>query len=413
MALLTILLIFIVIITTNRYLKIKLWISILIGAILSGLIFQMTIKDLFITFYQTLTNTKTLELLFILYAIAILECTLRNGGLLTKIVLNFKKTFKNEKIVLSFLPMLLGFLPSPGGAMFSAPLVEEASKNLKITNEEKSFINFWFRHIWETVFPLFPGLILAATISKIPMNTLIYKMFPALLISVTFGYIIIFFKNTTLISNNKLTISNDLNKENKNKNENKILIFYELIKSILPIIIIITGTLFLKIKLVILIIFAIIWTFFQTNLPFKNIYKIIVETIRTQNLMLVVTILIFANVLEKSKAALQISQELISINLPFILIITILPFIVAVFTGINTAFVGLTFPIILNFKTNSLTNVIASAYIAGVAGVMISPLHLCLILSINYFKADIIKFYKLLFLPALALFILALIIGGI
>jgi len=42
------------------------------------------------------------------------------------------------------MPAIMGLLPSPGGARFSAPLVAETLENSVVSNQEKAFINFWF-----------------------------------------------------------------------------------------------------------------------------------------------------------------------------------------------------------------------------------------------------------------------------
>jgi uncharacterized protein len=47
------------------------------------------------------------------------------------------------------MPAFLGFLPSLGGAIFSAPLVEAAGKPYDLSPERKTAINYWFRHVWE------------------------------------------------------------------------------------------------------------------------------------------------------------------------------------------------------------------------------------------------------------------------
>lgn len=48
------------------------------------------------------------------------------------------------------------------------------------------------------------------------------------------------------------------------------------------------------------------------------------------------------------------------------------------------------------------------AYVAGVVGVMLSPVHLCLILTIEYFEADFLCSYKPLLLPNLFVMMCAL-----
>jgi hypothetical protein len=50
------------------------------------------------------------------------------------------------------------------------------------------------------------------------------------------------------------------------------------------------------------------------------------------------------------------------------------------------------------------------AYAAGFAGVLLSPFHLCLIVTKEYFQADFKKLYKLLPLPVAFVVLVALLI---
>jgi len=43
---------------------------------------------------------------------------------------------------------------------------------------------------------------------------------------------------------------------------------------------------------------------------------------------------------------------------------------------------------------------VALAFAAGFAGVILSPLHLCYVLTCEYFRADIARVYHRLFLPS-------------
>jgi hypothetical protein len=44
------------------------------------------------------------------------------------------------------------------------------------------------------------------------------------------------------------------------------------------------------------------------------------------------------------------------------------------------------------------------AFASGFAGVMLSPTHLCLVLTIRYFKADMAGTYRLMYVPVLLVF---------
>ena len=59
------------------------------------------------------------------------------------------------------LPAVVGLIPMPAGALFSAPLVQQAGDGVELSAEWKSAVNYWFRHVWEYWWPLYPGVIIA------------------------------------------------------------------------------------------------------------------------------------------------------------------------------------------------------------------------------------------------------------
>jgi hypothetical protein len=57
-------------------------------------------------------------------------------------------------------------------------------------------------------------------------------------------------------------------------------------------------------------------------------------------------------------------------------------------TGITQSAIGITAPLLLSLGANP-----ALLYFAAVAGVLISPVHLCVVLTGNYFKSDLMKVF--------------------
>ena len=116
---------------------------------------------------ETLTMPRTYDILFALYFVMCLEIELRTSGALAGMVQALQRIFSSAKVTLAVMPAFLGLLPSLGGARFSAPIVEEASKNLPIEQDHKAAINFWFRHIFEFSSPIIPGMIMACNIAGV------------------------------------------------------------------------------------------------------------------------------------------------------------------------------------------------------------------------------------------------------
>jgi hypothetical protein len=97
-------------------------------------------------------------------------------------------------------------------------------------------------------------------------------------------------------------------------------------------------------------------------------------------------------------------------GLPTGAVLFALPFIVGLLTGLTVGFVGATFPIITAMLGGHPDpGSITFAFASGFAGVMLSPSHLCLLLTIRYFKADTAGTYRLLYVPVLLVFAVGLI----
>ena len=128
---------------------------------------------------------------------------------------------------------------------------------------------------------------------------------------------------------------------------------------------------------------------------------------------MVAGILIFKGVLEDSGAVERLSREMLDWQIPLISIAMLLPFIVGLVGGITIAFVGATFPILVSLvhslgQADLMLPYMMLALVSGFAGVLISPLHLCLLLSNEYFETDLVAVYHCLWVP-----VSALLAGGI
>jgi hypothetical protein len=78
-----------------------------------------------------------------------------------------------------------------------------------------------------------------------------------------------------------------------------------------------------------------------------------------------------------------------------------IPFIMGLLTGLSIAFVGTAYPIIAaTFIPPEMNGYLLPHaflfYASGLAGVMLSPVHLCLILTNQYFGSSLKEVYKYL-----------------
>jgi hypothetical protein len=163
-----------------------------------------------------------------------------------------------------------------------------------------------------------------------------------------------------------------------------------------------------ELGLIIALIAAIFWVWWKSRVPVQNRRSILFNKELFKMFFMVSAILIFQGVMEKSGAVEHLSKDLIALNIPLMPITIILPFIVGMVAGITIAYVGATFPIIISLvqaygESNAILAYMTLGITAGFAGVLLSPLHLCLVLSNGYFKTSLTKVYPYLLYPCIVL----------
>ena len=132
------------------------------------------------------------------------------------------------------------------------------------------------------------------------------------------------------------------------------------------------------------------------------IIKNLRESVSGKALFLVIGIMIFQEVLRTTGALAGISSFFTTSHMPVHLLLFLIPFIAGVMTGLTVGYVGITFPLLLPLMGASSPSpaLVALAFGSGFAGVMLSPVHLCYVLTCEYFHADIAKVYHRLYLPS-------------
>jgi hypothetical protein len=122
--------------------------------------------------------------------------------------------------------------------------------------------------------------------------------------------------------------------------------------------------------------------------------------------VMVLCVMVFQAMLAKVGAPRQIGQELQDVRIPLVVVVAALPFISGVVTGLAVGFVGTSFPIVLELLNvscggQSILPYIPLAYAFGHLGQMASPIHICQVVSNQYFKTDYGPVYRRLIPSAL------------
>lgn len=364
-----------------------------IGAALLALLYLLPLPRLAQAVWQAVAAPKSLEMTATLALTMVMEHILRTTGMLKRMVASLSAALSDQRVVMAALPAMIGMLPSPGGAVFSAPMVGEAAAGIAISAEQKALINYWYRHIWEYISPLYPGIILAAGLTGLSTQQLFVAHLPFAL-TVTFGGAWFCFRGIALLAQRPAPA------ELKGGRLRQFGVFLLMAA---PILISLGLVVAFKVSPVIALGGGIASLFLAHRYRPAQIIATLTASLSVKALLLVVGIMIFQEVLRATGALAGISAFFVASRLPVELLVALIPFIAGLMTGLTVGYVGITFPLLLPLMGTPHPSLWLEslAFASGFAGVMLSPVHLCFVLTREFFGADTAQVYRRLVAPSL------------
>jgi len=369
----------------------KIGFSILCGAFLLGV---LTVQlGVFNRMFITATSLPTIRLITLVISAFTLGYSMEYFKLLEKLTEAMSRISGRFSVLI--LPMIVGFLPMPGGALLSAVMLEKPVKKYNFSPEISTFYNYWYRHLWVPVWPLYPSFIIAAAIVEIGYTDFILATYP-----ITVGAILsgILFTRMRDDGNDRISLN-----------------FKDIvtaIKSIYPILLVAVLALLFNLDLLFTIILSIILLYVHKKASFKDFIQILKKTLDYKVIILVFAVMVYKDLIIYTKAAEIFFTHLQTYNFSPAVAAFLLSFIVGFATGIELSYSSVALPMLTMFTgvaDGAIPQNIMLVFGAGYLGVMVSPMHLCLALTAEYFKAKLNIVYRMLIPTSTILLILMII----
>jgi integral membrane protein (TIGR00529 family) len=361
------------------------------GAVASGIV-------------HSLLDAQTISLILIVVVILALSRIMAESGQLERIVDSFGGLIRSVRVVSLVMPALIGLLPMPGGALFSAPMVETACKHAEAGAEVKTAINYWFRHVWEYWWPLYPGVVLAVSLLGVQAGKYMLLVAPLTLVSVGAGVVFLLPFVSQTPEGAEATANSRKSTFREFRREVRPITFLVLTLPLVKLVEVGIGRTFPPLTSVFVglavCLAMVVW---QNRLTGAKVFHAVFNKAALPMLLLVFGIMVFKGLLLESQAVASIRDELVQYNIPPMVAILLLPFISGFVTGIALGFVGASFPLVvpllagktgLDFMAHA-----GLAYTFGYMGMMMSPVHLCFLVTKDFFSASLLKSYRYIIGP--------------
>jgi integral membrane protein (TIGR00529 family) len=358
------------------------------GAIILG-IFTLPLHMMAQQIGQTLIDPSVLLLGFAMGFIPMIGGTMKESGRMDDLVNNLRI---GKKGVMALAPAMMGLLPMPGGALLSAPIIEKGGVGVR--DDLKVAINDWFRHLFVLIYPLSSALIASAKIANLNVYNAALYLLPTFFFALILGYIFLLRK-----------VHGRIDYENP----------FSLRGLLIPLsIVLIAPVLDFSLKRFLSLPVQELATL--TGVAAALIVSVVVSRSRLDLLriarkmkpwnftLIIIGMFIFLNIFKASNAATLIG----SIPLPPLTLCVVTGFILGVATGRIILPASIILPVYLAYGV--ITPVaFATIYSSIFFGYVISPVHPCVGVSIEYFNVPMKDFLKLLIIPTAIIFALLLV----
>lgn len=328
------------------------------------------------------------------------------GGGIRKLVGSLERLLRDARWVLAAIPAFVGLLPMPGGAMLSAPMVGDMGERLKLNPEQKTLVNYWFRHVWEWWWPLFPAILIVLDDDYFGSMAQVLRYMGFF----TVGAILLgwFFILRRIPRPQLPAAAGGYWGE-----------VARVVSVVWPALVVVFTILLIRLPkpygdwvlpcALVLVDAALVLTLRMNRTQFVATLG---KAVQWRMLLLVIGVYVLRGIFAISGAAGRLPHELAAFHLPAMVVCFLVPFLINLITGYNLAGVSMAFPLLAAiFAQETGMAGMAVAYAGAFVGVLSSPVHLCLALTREYFHAEWGRLYYRLTPLLLGLVALAALIG--
>ncbi len=360
------------------------------GALILGF-FTLPVQMTLQLIWRTVIDPSVLLLGLAMGFIPMIGGAMKESGRMDDLVNNMRI---GKKGVMALAPAMMGLLPMPGGALLSAPILEKGGVGVR--DDLKVAINDWFRHLFVLIYPLSSALIASAKIVNLNVYNAALYLLPTFAFALLLGYMFLLRK-----------VHGRIDYEDP----------FSLKGLLVPLAIVLVAPVLdfslkrffhLPVKELATLIgvataFGISILVSQSRL---NVLRIARKMKAWNFTLIIIGMFIFLNIFRASNAASLIG----SIPLPPLTLCVVAGFALGVATGRIILPSSIILPVYLTHS--AITPItFAVTYSSIFFGYVISPVHPCVGVSLEYFKVQMKDFLKLLIIPTAIIFFLLFILS--
>jgi len=387
-----------VIIFVLRFKAVDFALTILVASAIIGVTSGKPFTIFWDVLVRTTSDYATWDLCASVALITVLSYALKETGMMEKLIQSLR-SFLPSRVLLALIPALFGILSMPGGALMSAPFNEPEAERLRLKPEQRTYINVWFRHVWYWASPISPTTILASSLAGVALRDFIISNLPLFVAAWAIGFLVSW-----------RFVKEDHREDVGEKN------YLAALTGLSPILVAVALTLvgvsiWLSVAIGVVIVVAL------NRVDAGRTFGFLRKGVKWDIVTAVFATLYFRYIMVTSGSVESVFRDIISSGVPILALMIFVPILVGAISGTPTMGIGIIFPLLLPLVVGLDVHSLTIMFAGLVSGYTISPMHLCLILTNQYYRSDLNKVYRYLVPSIVALYVLAvlyhLVTGGL
>jgi len=382
----------------------ELSVALVLGTAIVAVASRMSPHALALSVWHGLTQAQTVELVLDVALITSLAGVLKRFGLLDTMVRSVSVLLGGARLAIMAVPSIIGMLPVLGGAILSAPMVDGLGEKLGLTRVRRAAVNLVFRHAWFYVAPFSPSLVLAAQLAGVPVGSLIARQAPMAVAMVLSGYLFLLHRTgraapcaaeSATAEAAAAGMSGTALPATPREAAGPFL------RSFSPLILSVgltvgIGGWSLPLDLSVAAGLALALWLSRRHPEFRLAgLPAALESVQWRIVLTMAAVMVFGRVMQDSGTASALATALVASGLPAWALVVILPLAIGYVAGAPAVPIGIAFPTLLPLAQPGRGLALAAAlYCSGFLAYLVSPLHLCQVLTGQYFRTTIPRLYR-------------------
>lgn len=359
--------------------KQPIYVAVTAGAAATWLLYGISFGDGISAIIKACTSWSTLQLIVVMYIITFLQKMMGQRGAIDRAQKGLSSLFNNRWVNCAAAPIFIGMLPTPNAAFIAGDIVK-ASASEYMKHDEMAVTTTYFRHVSESFMPTYAAIIMAISLAEITAGEFVIGMLPIVACIIASGCFW-FLRGKVPMSTGETASTN------KGKDVKDIFI------GLWPILAIIIMVVVFKMAIYVAAAIILVAYFFLHKFSVNEVVPNFAASLQFKLYLNTFAVMILKEFLTASGAINALPDFFAQLPIPTFMVFMLIFFFGSIVSG-STTIIGLCMPVAMASIPNAGLPAVCLLMGTTYAAMQMSPTHICLTLTSEYFGISLGELIK-------------------